>query len=319
MLGWSGWSRQRHEETRSMRPKTSLHEGDDRNLLLGKTSLVNELFVRSADDNYITARWCAQNELNIDFLWLSSHAIEKYLKATLLLNGHSSITSATNGKKYSHNIELLYQNVKRFAEDLLPDKLSKPSELDIFHWRERTPEEYLKHLTQNGNADNRYLIYGYDTVSEDVHMLDAMVFAIRRLICPLDERWFPHDQDGAPKFTHREHLLHKNKYYQKLAMPLDEIIRETKSSPKRDAALNLNMMFAPENFQHKLIRAGSAWQASILDRRVLDPLESDDSRTASQGIKIAQWLVENVKLPQDSVKGKIEESIRKAKNKHCLG
>jgi hypothetical protein len=46
-----------------------------------KHNLVLELFVRTADENYVTARWCAINQLNTDFLWLSVHALEKYLKA----------------------------------------------------------------------------------------------------------------------------------------------------------------------------------------------------------------------------------------------
>src|SRR5271166_5984959 len=35
-----------------------------------RTSLVQELFVRTADENYMAARWCAVNRLNSDFLWL---------------------------------------------------------------------------------------------------------------------------------------------------------------------------------------------------------------------------------------------------------
>ncbi len=49
-----------------------------------KNNLVHELFVRTADENYIAARWCAINRLNTDFLWLAVHALEKYLKAVLL-------------------------------------------------------------------------------------------------------------------------------------------------------------------------------------------------------------------------------------------
>jgi hypothetical protein len=55
----------------------------------------------------------------------------------------------------------------------------------------------MEHLLRNGNADNRYLIYGYVTHSQDLYMLDAMVFAIRRLICTLDERWLPSREPDA--------------------------------------------------------------------------------------------------------------------------
>ena len=46
-------------------------------LTASKNSLIGELFVRTADENYITARWCGTNRLNTDFLWLAVHALEK--------------------------------------------------------------------------------------------------------------------------------------------------------------------------------------------------------------------------------------------------
>jgi hypothetical protein len=55
-----------------------------------QTDVVHDLFVRTADENYITARSCAVNRLYTDFFWLAVHALEKYLKAVLLLNGSSS-------------------------------------------------------------------------------------------------------------------------------------------------------------------------------------------------------------------------------------
>jgi hypothetical protein len=36
-----------------------------------KNNLARELFVRTADENYVTARWCAIHRLNTDFLWLA--------------------------------------------------------------------------------------------------------------------------------------------------------------------------------------------------------------------------------------------------------
>ena len=58
------------------------------------------MFIETADENYILARWAAINHLDLDFLGLGLHAIEKYLKALLLLNEKPA-------KKYGHNIKLL--------------------------------------------------------------------------------------------------------------------------------------------------------------------------------------------------------------------
>lgn len=35
-----------------------------------KTNIAEELFARTADENYITARWCAMNRLRTDFFGL---------------------------------------------------------------------------------------------------------------------------------------------------------------------------------------------------------------------------------------------------------
>jgi HEPN domain-containing protein len=285
-------------------------------LSASKHSLITELFVRTADENYITARWCAINRLNTDFLWLAVHALEKYLKAVLLFNGHSS-------QGYSHDIVKLYAAVQAIAGPLLPARLVQPADLDIHHWSERTPEAFMQHLLDNGNADNRYLIYGYATRSQDLHMLDQMVFAIRRLICPLDERVFPDRQAGAPTLTHRDWLTRQPEHRSSLFMPLDSLISAKEDSPARQAALNLNVLFAPDDFQHTPLRSGSAAMNPVIMRRILDPLESNDPAHAAEGIELARWFLASVKVPKGSaadpgVAEQIKAAIAAAQAKHGL-
>lgn len=288
-----------------------------------KTNLVHELFVRTADENYITARWCATNRLNTDFLWLAVHALEKYLKAVLLVNGHSSKRSAAGKKPYSHDIVGLYADVKALSGPLLPSNLSKPADLDFYQWFERTPEQFMGHLFSNGNADNHYLIYGYVTRSQDLHMLDTMVFAIRRLICPLDEPWLPsHDPQLLP-FTHRELLARQPDYFESMLMPLDELISAREASPTRAAALNLNVAFAPESYQHEPIRSGSSARDPVIIRRIIDPLESDDPGWTAEGVEIARWFLANVQLPKGKpndpgVTEQIEAAIEAGRAKHGI-
>ncbi len=77
---------------------------------------------RTADDNYVTARWCYHEDLNIDFFWLAVRCLEKYLKAALLMNGRPVFT-------YQHDIVRLYAAVKPLAPELLPDMLAKPGDM----------------------------------------------------------------------------------------------------------------------------------------------------------------------------------------------
>lgn len=285
-------------------------------LSASKNNLVHELFVRTADENYVTSRWCAINRLNTDFLWLAVHALEKYLKAVLLVNGRSS-------KRYSHDIVRLYAEVKTLAGPLLPDNLTKPADLDTPHWLDRTPEQFMEHLLRNGNADNRYLIYGYVTRSQDLHMLDTMVFAIRRLICPLDDRMFPRRDPDAPTVTHRDILTRQPEYYGRMFMPLDEVISAKDDSPARAAALNLNVAFAPDDYEHEPISSGSSSRNPVIIRRILDPLESNDPRWAAEGVEIARWFLANVQVPRGKpndpgVTEQIEAAIEAAREKHGI-
>ena len=241
----------------------------------------------------------------------------------LLLNDGSSRRSATDQKAYSHDIVRLYTDVKALAGALLPDNLAKPTDLDIYHWSDRTPEQFMEHLLRNGNADNRYLIYGYVTRSQDLHMLDAMVFAIRRLICTLDERWLPSREPEAPTFTNRELLTRQPEHYGRLFMPLDDLIGAREASPKRAAALNLNMAFAPDDYQHEPLRSGSSSRNPVIIRRILDPLESEDPRWAAEGVEIAHWFLANVQVPKGKsddpgVTEQIMAAVEAARAKHGI-
>ena len=79
--------------------------------------IVESMFVATADQNYILARHAFFNEFDVDFFWLSLHALEKYMKATLLLNGQSA-------KEFGHDLTMLYSQVRTLHLDYGP--LSKP-------------------------------------------------------------------------------------------------------------------------------------------------------------------------------------------------
>jgi HEPN domain len=273
-----------------------------------KTVLIDQLFVRTADENYITARWCETNDLTTDFLWLALHALEKYMKAVLLANGQTSVGDG-------HDIVELYKKVKLFGCNLLPDTLPAPAGFNPAHWVDRSPDKFIADLLSNGNADNRYSIFGYSKQVEDIHMLDAMVFAIRRLICPLDESIFK--RSGGPKITHRERLTQNPKYLGHENMPLNHQISATKDSEKRTAALNRNFAFAPSDYQHVSMRYSGSTRNPAIGYRVVEPLVSDSADTAKDAIAVAEWLLENVKIPNNE-KMKINDAVTAARARHNI-
>jgi len=55
-----------------------------------KHDIAKELFLKTADQTCVVAHWCFLNRLYLDFYWNALHALEKHLKAVLLMNGLSA-------------------------------------------------------------------------------------------------------------------------------------------------------------------------------------------------------------------------------------
>lgn len=106
-------------------------------------------------------------------------------------------------------------------------------------------------------------------------------------------------------------------------MPLDDLIGAREESPKRAAALNLNMAFAPDGYQHEPLRPGSSSRNPVIIRRILDPLESEDPRWAAEGVEIARWFLANVQVPKGKsddpgVTEQIMAAVEAARAKHGI-
>lgn len=274
-----------------------------------KHSVIMEMYVHTADENYINARMCYQHGLYLDFFWQSLHALEKYMKAVLLLNGKPV-------KKYGHDLPKLYAEVEKIAPGLLPTMITKPAAhtgLPKGWWRDRTPAAFMKRLFDNGNADNRYLTYGFTKMMEELHMIDRMVWAIRRLIVPLDRPIIPERmKKGAP--THRMILTKQPVHCPQLGMPLDKAINKT-DSPLHFWTLNNNYAFAPAGFAHQPEAVGTSSRTPVLLRRIIDPLQSANADYARAGYQMALWLFGSTQVSK-VVRVEIQTEMDKALAKH---
>ncbi|MBO6767315.1 MAG: hypothetical protein JJ901_03300 [Erythrobacter sp.] len=270
-----------------------------------KNSIIKEMFLHTADENYITARWCWRNRLMTDFFWNSVHALEKYMKAVLLYNGRPV-------HKFSHNLAELYDAVSEIAGPLLPAQLTQPQGYSGY-WVEFTPREFLEKLDQNGNADNRYLTYGYAQHAFYLPMVDTMVWQVRRLIIPLDQP-VVHSRDGSAKPSNREILERQPDY----AFNLMEALEKTMAadgSEAQHALLNGNLAFAPPNYPHEPFFEGMSARNPVLLRRVLDPLGSTREENARHGYRMAEWLLANTRQ-SGPVKREIEGAMQSALAAH---
>lgn len=271
----------------------------------GKGSIIREMFVRTADENYIVARWSFQNNLLVDFLWNSAHALEKYLKAALLFNDMPA--------KDGHSLLDPYKRLQVIAGDLLPLTVTKPTHLGIDRWQDMSPRNILETLERYGNPDNRYLTHGFVKFGYFIHMVDAMVWHIRRLGIPLNSA-FPDGNTVETSGTYRDYLRAHPDHGGHFSMPLEEISTKVDTPPYR-ALLNLNFPFAPVGFDHQPIPADISMRNPVLEWGLLTPLSSDAAEDARKGYQLAEWLLANTKHSR-AVKEQIRAAQRHSLIKH---
>lgn len=279
-----------------------------------KSRITRELFIHTADDNYIAARWCFVEAPNVDFFWLAVHALEKYMKAVLLLNGKSAKSfkdAAGKTQRYGHDIEALYTQVHLLAPNLLPATLSKPDDIDIAHWHVETTEQFIARLHRNGNADNRYLIFGFTQMMDDLIKLDRMVYAIRRLCRPMDAYFLAKERNGTNNPSNRDILASNPDYWRVAAdLPLEKVVAAKGREGLQPIVLNMNIPFAPKDYEHKGLPGRTSARNPVLHRALLDPLQSthltpEQRATVSD---LRDWVLDNIQLPPE-----VKQQIRDAK------
>ena len=271
-----------------------------------KKDIIYDLFVVSADENYITARWCFMNDLRTDFGWLAAHAMEKYLKAFLLINGNSV-------QEFSHLNSKIFNDSAEVAGTLFPATLFRPNEVSPnVIWPNETPIQFVNRLAEIGSPDDRYRMSGDDRRMCDLYMLDQLVFAVRRCIKPLDSPCSHYPELHNNYDTWREFLEKNPADIGNLGLPMGMALRDA-SLPTAFAALNCNFAFAPSNYLHEEIIMLSGWSQSAITRH-LGPLNAQDPIGVAIGIEVSKWLVKNVRL--GARKSEIENAV-KAANADC--
>lgn len=259
-----------------------------------KDKYIRAIFIDTADEDYVLARWLFFNRLHRHFWWSAAQSVEKYLKASLVLNGVSV-------KNYSHDIIKLFEELCSVdgARELIPEEFIKPDQVPIFNeikssWGSGSVDDFIARLAKHGDPNNRYDYIGIEITRGDLFKLDQFVFVLRNLSVNLKE--FVTSHDGITK-THFDHIKSNPKkqlypFSPKLADPTkasDEIYR---------TACDNNFPFAPKSYQHtniKIVIGMTVSDLEILFKWDRYPI-------------VQNWLIENVKLkPQDIDKIKINK------------
>jgi hypothetical protein len=196
---------------------------------VAKRHIIYGSLVRSADFDYINARFAHFNIIPHLFWWSASQAVEKYMKSILLVNDQSVVGCGHKllkmlGKLSDVGIELSGQELISGYREIGFDKIS----LQIF----------LKRIYEYGSPDCRYGLDGSDFDWHDLFYLDQLVFKLRRCIVPLKEEI---DDDSC---TFLEWLAkNPNSYYSKSGK-IWEIIND-KDHKLNTYACDLNSTFLP--------------------------------------------------------------------------
>lgn len=140
-----------------------------------KVDLVKSLFLESADDDYITARWAYSHAKQQIFFWHAAQSLEKLMKAVLLLNNESVI-------EYEHDIPRLWARLceldvrNRISRDI-PKHKGTALLADI--WEAQPVTDFVKLVHYYGSPDARYGSLGTKQGGPLYSILDKIYFEIR--------------------------------------------------------------------------------------------------------------------------------------------
>ena len=268
--------------------------------------IARRMFVSTADSNYILARAAFFDELDFDFYWLSLHALEKYFKAVLLMNGEKA-------NKHSHDLLKLYAAVMKLDPRLPIGPLVDPKIEGSMHGRDQPLEKYLARLNEFGSADNRYATYGYTLLLEDLFKVDQLVWSVRRCCHPLRYKV----DGGRVEIDHVSHLIRDKHHWAMIgaSLPLEKLLARPNDDARRAEFLYLNTPFSP-----KAAHVVTSWRVSSTNSPLADwfmrlkapHATAEERRVAAE---VLTWAVDHIKFKnsdENEIRAALAESNRQS-------
>lgn len=189
--------------------------------------VIYESFVVPGDQDYLVSRLLAQKGLPRGFYWAAAQAIEKYLKAFLLMNGEGV-------KKFKgHPIKALFKVASKIdaslsSLDILPHQSIQVEVSVSGYLKKFAILDFIDELERYGSADNRYNAFGVEYNTGHLCAMDSLVFQLRKrigairisesfkkldsdliLIFKKNNPWFYSNEDQLPtQIQSKEFLIH---------------------------------------------------------------------------------------------------------------
>ena len=269
-----------------------------------KSVFTHQFFVRRADQNYFLARWARIHSIHTEFYWQALQAIEKYLKASLVLNG-------VQVKSYDHRIDKLFTKQQETLSEFALEEFKKPENLPEQLWNEaRDPDGFVRRILISGIPDSRYGLTSYMNLPDDFFKLDQFVFHVRRLCVGLD--WVAgNDWDLEQEIAHEagntfRTILHKNPSYQvrgQIQVPEVPAAEAGDMLPDSLYAWNFSFFRHEKDLNRKppvsiTNRFGPGENSRLF--LLYKHLEDDKCVDFPFLLEGAQWLIDNVKIGKAS-------------------
>ncbi|RYY26129.1 MAG: hypothetical protein EOP62_11670 [Sphingomonadales bacterium] len=243
------------------------------------------MFVATADRNYLLARIAHLHALDTDFWWLSMHALEKYLKAILLLNGHSA-------KNAGHDLVKLVAVVRALDKKINFGPFADP-QITNLHWRASSVEAFLLRLNEYGSAQNRYLTYGHTASLDDLVKVDQLVWSVRRHCIPFKiELGEPGHERTFDRL--QELVAQPDRWRLGGTLPIEQVMGRPETDGLHNSLMRLNTAFNPDGdlrVDGWRVSASNPPLAQWFDR-LRSPNASKDTRDTSA--EVLQWSLDNV-------------------------
>lgn len=259
-----------------------------------RTIFIRASLIRTADHNYILSRHAFLRGMALDGFWMAAHAVEKYLKASLLLNGRDT-------RFFAHDLVALWKAHSDMAAKFMPDRFVEPwkaSKTSLDAWGDQTIGQFVEYLARFGSPDNRYQLIGYLYDSIILQKIDQLIFFIRRTCRPLTEegRFL---QDGKA-WRIRDGL------------PLEECALQERHE-LRSFFMEANPFWvsiitgqpAATPYRKKVVFQAGSLHIAIAAARQLGP-----ERAKPAVIDLLRWLLRHVRLSRAN-QGKVRRALRR--------
>lgn len=138
--------------------------------------IVCESFIFTADRDYLTARFAFFQKQSHLFLWSAAQAIEKYLKANILLLGTGRIKQTHHHTKLANTLRESPQASRLIIDVAIPNGWQEQGVPD---WPSRTVDGFLERIETLGSPNVRYDQVQLDVHLQDLILLDRLTFSLR--------------------------------------------------------------------------------------------------------------------------------------------